>query len=579
MSSVRSYRSMVLLAGLLLVLWSSRVEAANTSGTDLGSDDDTTIKSGVNGMGQPGGSDLTSPKEMNLLVENDSTGNPERRVLIHFDLTQFTGLGAGSSVSSAILKMTYFNNSGATNGAPGTHLRVYRLTKLFQGGNPLDPTANVGASWDQAVNGTTLWATNGGDFTPAAGSGTLCTPATAAVVPAANNEVDFNITAIVNGWVNGSFPNDGLILMDDSESSQTDFYSIFEGADYGNGSAVTGPRLNVTYTSVTANSINASQDTSILSTINNVGAGHQTRLVGSVDERMLLKFPIGAIPGAENVQSAILRIKSAGEDFTSPDSNSGGQAGTDSVTVYKLTQPLWTEGTGKSTSQTSDGAMWDLYDGTNPWATLGGDFDATRAFVSPSTTISGTNADVVIDIDVTAIVAEQHTAAALSADFLIKAGPNCDWRMGCKEYAGSLPAAPRTAQLIVTSNSSPGPAITVTTPSLTQGASGTVNWTFTGLMNNFDVYLIDGSANVKKVNVAPVAAGAGTGSFTWVVNASAAPLTGPGAGFTVKVVETTKLFQGISGAFTISGPMSITTTSPIASATQNVAYAGVTFTA
>jgi hypothetical protein len=98
-------------------------------------------------------------------------------------------------------------------------------------------------------------------------------------------------------------------------------------------------------------------------------------------------------------------------------------------------------------------------------------------------------------------------------------------------------------------------------------------------MNNFDVYLIDGSANVKKVNVAPVAAGAGTGSFTWVVNASAAPLTGPGAGFTVKVVETTKLFQGISGAFTISGPMSITTTSPIASATQNVAYAGVTFTA
>lgn len=550
MISMRNARSLWLAAAFLVILgWQVQVFAA-TSGTDLDSQEDTFIRS--DSTGSPGGTSPNTPKEKTLSVGNWG-GAYESRALVIFDLTQFTGLTVGSTVSNATLKISYFNNSGST-GTPLTKLRVHRVTRTWKAG---DAGINNGASWDRTyTSGDPLWTTAGGDFT---GAGIL---PTVAPTPATNAVIEFDITSIVNEWVNGGQPNYGLIIKSDLDSAAGDWYLINEGPDYASGPAAAQyPKLNVTYTSVTSTTINASQDAGIRSSVNNIGADPQMRLVGAT-ENILLKFPLASIPN--NTQVALLRIKTA----------DGGQAGTDIATAYKLSTSAWTEGTGTRAAQTSDGVTWTTTNGTTAWTTAGGDYDNTRGFASPSTTISGSNVDVTFDIDVSALVVEAQAASAASVDFLVIPGAACDWRLGTKEYAGGTPAAPRTAQLIVASSASALPSITVPTPTTTtNGASKTITWTYSGgAMATFDVYLGDGTT-FKKISGSPVAGTAGSGTFTFTVDTTGL-IAPPASTYVIKIVEATKLFQKTSAAFTINAaaaPLSISTAS-LTAGTQAVAY-------
>ncbi|MGH7143565.1 MAG: putative Ig domain-containing protein [Planctomycetota bacterium] len=567
-------RVLLLAAILVMAGWQWQARAASSSGSDVNSDDDTTITSGV--TGQPGGTSPNTPKEVYLRAGN-FTGQPEKRALIHFDLTQFAGLSAGSSISNATLKLTYYNNAG-NSGTPANTLRIYQVTTAWEGGDSANPATNVGASWDQAKDGATLWTTQGGDFTGALGTGVLMTTS---VAPATNAEIDFNVTSIVNNWINNGQANDGFIVIVDSEGAgNNDYYSLNEGPDYGTapaGGATVEPRLNVTYTSVTNTTITCTQDTFINSGINNEGASSQAHLLSSTTspDNMLLKFPITA-QYTGNAQLATLTVYSAGPGGDQP---SGGQAGTGSVSLYKLLQPNWDEGTGLATGQTTDGATWNYYDAAHDaWTTAGGDYDASRVFTSASAAWTTGN-DNNFTIDVSALVVEAQ-AGSTTADFELipDSAGTIDWRVGTKEYAGTTPPAPRAATLTVVSSSDPLPVIVVPTPAATTvNASQTITWTYAGTsMSTFDVYLGDGTT-FKKISTTPVAGSAGNGTFTWTVDASGLT-TPPASTYVVKIVEHTHQFTKTSGTFSIGAaltPISVTTTS-LPAGQDTVVYNGGT---
>ena len=83
------------------------------------------------------------------------------------------------------------------------------------------------------------------------------------------------------------------------------------------------------------------------------------------DRRALLSFDLSTIPVGASITSAILELYL--------ETNA---TGTD-VPVHRVTRS-WVEGTGDGAAS-DDGATWSTYDGVNPWATAGGDYDATPA--------------------------------------------------------------------------------------------------------------------------------------------------------------------------------------------------------
>ena len=75
-------------------------------------------------------------------------------------------------------------------------------------------------------------------------------------------------------------------------------------------------------------------------------------------DRSLLRFDLSALPTGSTLSAASLTLTVSG--------TFGGNPGGESMNVHRLTQS-WTEG----------GVTWNRYDGTNTWASAGGDYDAT----------------------------------------------------------------------------------------------------------------------------------------------------------------------------------------------------------
>ncbi|MCB1130831.1 MAG: DNRLRE domain-containing protein, partial [Verrucomicrobiae bacterium] len=75
-------------------------------------------------------------------------------------------------------------------------------------------------------------------------------------------------------------------------------------------------------------------------------------------DRSLLRFDLGALPTGSTLDAANLVLTVSG--------TFGGNPNGEAMNVYRLTQ-AWTEG----------GVTWNNYDGTNPWATAGGDYNGT----------------------------------------------------------------------------------------------------------------------------------------------------------------------------------------------------------
>jgi hypothetical protein len=137
----------------------------------------------------------------NILMQFDTPGGWDRAVIVKAELT-----------------MTLYRTSSAL---PGQSVSVHRVTRAW---------TDAGATWMSSTSLLSPWSSAGGDYTAGAVSATTI-GATGAYV--------WDVTALVDGWVNKGYPNNGLLLRADGPSQQARFYGFR--------SATGKPVLRVTY--------------------------------------------------------------------------------------------------------------------------------------------------------------------------------------------------------------------------------------------------------------------------------------------------------------------------------------------
>jgi uncharacterized repeat protein (TIGR01451 family) len=102
-------------------------------------------------------------------------------------------------------------------------VKVYRVTSDWTEGTENNTTNGTGVTWNDR-NGSAAgdWITNGGDF-----NGTLID---SKLVNTNGANVTFNLTSLVQGWLDGTYSNYGIILVGTNDDSETKFSSR-EGAN------------------------------------------------------------------------------------------------------------------------------------------------------------------------------------------------------------------------------------------------------------------------------------------------------------------------------------------------------------
>src|SRR3989338_2909571 len=136
------------------------------------------------------------------------------RVLAYFDLSS---LPAGSSISQATLQYDFFYGS-----AVQASVGVYRVRTNWRGG--------------------TAWQNAGGDWTDKNGINQGTTPFSS-VLMKSNAWYSWDVTPIVQAWMNGSAPNYGVILI-----AGTSAASYGQAYASGHNLKSVHPKLVVTYT-------------------------------------------------------------------------------------------------------------------------------------------------------------------------------------------------------------------------------------------------------------------------------------------------------------------------------------------
>jgi len=121
-----------------------------------------------------------------------------QRSLIQFDLSQ-VGLTPGMRVGSAQLVLTASTSYGPSNGKP---MEAYRVTREW---------AETGLTWNRADVGEP-WSVPGGDYAGVV-SGSADSPwAVNTSSPATGEVVTWDVTRLVDLWLEGMAPNYGLLL-------------------------------------------------------------------------------------------------------------------------------------------------------------------------------------------------------------------------------------------------------------------------------------------------------------------------------------------------------------------------------
>ena len=134
--------------------------------------------------------------------------------------------------------------------------------------------------------------------------------------------------------------------------------------------------------------------------------------------RPLIKFDLSSILAGATVNAATLRL------YVTRDKD--GQT----VNIHRVTHN-WVEGTGNNGS----GADWNTYDGSNGWASGGGDFDATiEGSFNPDTK------NVYKEINLTDLVQAWVDGTYANEGLLLNpTGPNGETKIGSRENSGKEP--------------------------------------------------------------------------------------------------------------------------------------------
>jgi len=126
--------------------------------------------------------------EPDLMTKTD-TGNVKRSLIL-FNLSS---IPYNAYIFNANLQITVGTAKSQT-------VNIYRLTHNWTEGNN---TANSGATWNK-YDGVTNWGTSGGDYDSSTVHGSFS--------PASTGLKEVTITELVQGWVNGTWANYGILL-------------------------------------------------------------------------------------------------------------------------------------------------------------------------------------------------------------------------------------------------------------------------------------------------------------------------------------------------------------------------------
>jgi len=127
-----------------------------------------------------------------MMTDSENTPGRLMHSAIKFPLT---AVPAGASILSATLNLNLFRNTGSQTDM----VQAHRATRDWTEGNG---TTNSGATWNR-YDGVNAWTTPGGDFDPTiAGS----------FVAAGTGWKSMDITGLIRDWVDGVYPNHGMIL-------------------------------------------------------------------------------------------------------------------------------------------------------------------------------------------------------------------------------------------------------------------------------------------------------------------------------------------------------------------------------
>ena len=154
------------------------------------------------------------------------------RPLVRFDLSD---VPASATVSSASLSLWHPDS-------PSTALTVkaHRLTGNWDSGAGSGTCSGDGATWYEST-GAVRWKTDGGDVDPlVAASGSIASGAAA-------GWSSFTLTSLVQDWVSGGKPNDGVLLKLDDETRVAGKAVSFYTSDFTIAPTLR-PKLAVTYT-------------------------------------------------------------------------------------------------------------------------------------------------------------------------------------------------------------------------------------------------------------------------------------------------------------------------------------------
>lgn len=168
----------------------------------------------------------TNGSSATFVLQNDGATNVSRSLFAAPDIASV--IGAGSVINSAVFRIRR-NNVGGTGTA-----RLYRLKK-----NPDYPTA----TWNNQATGVP-WETAGALGASDFDSTVLAT--LVVVSTASGQDLDFSgagFTSLVQGWVNGSIANNGMLLATDSGYNTTAEYRSGDHA-----TAAQRPMLIIDYT-------------------------------------------------------------------------------------------------------------------------------------------------------------------------------------------------------------------------------------------------------------------------------------------------------------------------------------------
>lgn len=146
------------------------------------------------------------------------------RALLQFDLAGYAALTASGDipVSGTTFHLKIAHKTSWEPLPYGFSLEIVPLSSSWdegRGHDVVDLGDKGAANWDKRT-AQAYWSTAGGDF--------LSSPTASIYFDTGEEDIDLDITALVEGWISGTYPNNGLMVkMTSAEESNSDFTDLY----------------------------------------------------------------------------------------------------------------------------------------------------------------------------------------------------------------------------------------------------------------------------------------------------------------------------------------------------------------